>query len=43
MMNSLWKTAEVLVREDGQIAEAKLPFDQEQSKLAYETATFGMG
>ena len=34
---------EQLVREDGEIAATALPFDKEQSKIAFETATFGMG
>ncbi len=34
---------ENLVTEDGKIAASILPLDLETSKVAYETATFGMG
>jgi len=34
---------EKLVAENGQVAALTLPLDLETSKVAYETATFGMG
>jgi len=34
---------EELVTEDGNITAQALPLDKETSKLAYETATFGIG
>ena len=34
---------EELVLEDGTISAKQLPFDNETSRLDYETATFGMG
>jgi len=34
---------ENLVTENGQVAAVTLPLDLEASKVAYETATFGMG
>ena len=34
---------EELVLEDGQISAKLLPFDQETSRIDYQTATFGMG
>ena len=34
---------EELVLEDGQVSAAVLPFDKATSRVAYETATFGMG
>lgn len=32
-----------LVKEDGQVSSPALPLDVETSKVAYETATFGLG
>lgn len=32
-----------LVKEDGQVSSQTLPLDLESSKVAYETATFGLG
>ncbi len=34
---------EALLREDGKSAANALPFDREQSAIAFETATFGLG
>lgn len=34
---------EKLVTENGQVAAKNLPIDLETSKIAYKTATFGMG
>lgn len=34
---------EKLVQEDGMVSAAKLPFDEEKSQVAFETATFGLG
>ena len=34
---------ENLVTENGKVAALALPLDKETSKVAYETATFGMG
>ena len=35
--------SEDLVRENGAVAAQSLPLDRESSKIAYETATFGLG
>lgn len=35
--------SETLVTENGKVAAQILPLDKETSKLAYETATFGIG
>lgn len=32
-----------LPMEDGQVSASKLPLDEETSKVAYQTATFGLG
>ena len=34
---------EKLVTENGHVAACPLPLDKEASKIAYETATFGIG
>ena len=34
---------EKLVRKDGKVTAQALPLDKESSKIAYETATFGIG
>ena len=39
--NSIAK--EELVTENGKVTALSLPFDQETSKRAYQTATFGIG
>ena len=45
-MNSLFKSrdsTEVLPLEDGVVSATQLPADEAASKIAYETATFGLG
>jgi hypothetical protein len=37
------KLSEDLVSESGTVAALKLPLDVQTSKIAYETATFGLG
>lgn len=34
---------EQLVKEDGNVSSATLPFDQQSRDTSFETATFGMG
>lgn len=41
MFNLLKK--EELLLEDGIVSASSLPFDERQSQVAYETATFGTG
>ena len=35
--------SETLVNEDGTVTATSLPLDKDTSKVAYESATFGMG
>ena len=42
MMNSL-RSEEKLVIEDGSVSATVLPLDESTSRIAYETATFGIG
>lgn len=40
-LQRMW--SEDLVKEDRMIAATELPLDKETSKVAYQTATFGLG
>jgi len=42
MFNSL-RSREKLVLEDGSVSATALPLDESTSRVAYETATFGVG
>lgn len=43
MFNLLRSKSEILPTENGVVSATKLPADRETSKIAFETATFGLG